>query len=78
MRKILVLSLLLLVLSLAACKNVSLQAVENVDKSGELIFPEYLRYVDADPALDAAKKDDRHKLIDSHRHNVKALKDSAK
>jgi hypothetical protein len=77
MKRFAIVFALLAMFVVSGCSHVSLQAVENVDKSGELIFPEYLKYVDADAALKPEDKADRRKLIESHRRNVEALKKSA-
>jgi hypothetical protein len=77
MKRFAIVFALLAMFAVSGCKNVSLQAVENVDKSGELIFPEYLLYVQGDAKLTDQQKDDRKKLIESHRRNVEALKKSA-
>jgi len=64
-RKAIALAVAILVLTLSACCAVEKQAVDNLGKTQDIINAEYLKYVAADPKLDAKAKDDRVKLVKS-------------
>jgi len=65
----------LLALSLAACKcTAERKAVDEMEKSRELISTKLLKYVEKDPALKPADKDDWKKLVETDKRNTQALK----
>lgn len=75
MKKLFIVGLLFLSsCTCAAEKN----AVVQIEATYALIEFEYLKYIDADPKLDAAAKDDRKQLIDKYHHILDALKKSLK
>lgn len=66
---------LVLAFSLSACTcTVEKQAVTQVENSHKLISTQLLKYVEADPKLDAKAKDDWKKLVESDQRNIDALK----
>lgn len=66
--------LLLVLLSLAGCQGVSASYAEADAATYDAVAPEYLGYVDADPALTKDQKVRRHETVDSW----KARKDHAR
>lgn len=66
-----------LVLSLASCKcTAEKAAVSRLESQQEKVFVKYTAYVNADPKLDAAAKDDEQKLLQSLRDITASLKRS--
>lgn len=57
--------LLLILLTLAGCQGVSASYAEADAATYDAIAPEYLGYVDADPALDASQKQRRQETVAS-------------
>lgn len=56
-----------------AC-SVEKGAVTQVEKSHEIISEQLLKYVNADPKLDAKAKNDWKGLVESDKRNIAALK----
>ena len=73
MKKILVLCLFLAGLSACSCPAAR-RAVEEVDKSHEIVSKQLLKYVEKDAALSQKDKDDWKALVDSDRRNIEKLK----
>lgn len=66
-----------LVLSLASCKcTAEKAAVDRLQDQQEKLFVKYTAYVNADPKLNAAAKDDEIKLLRSLRDVTSSLKKS--
>jgi ABC-type phosphate/phosphonate transport system substrate-binding protein len=77
MRKKIVAASILIVLALASCKcSAERAAVSRLEGQQEKLFAKYSAYVNADPKLDAAAKDDERKLLQSLRDITSALKRS--
>lgn len=77
MKKKVVAVAIVLVLSLASCKcTAEKAAVGRLQDQHEKLFTKYTAYVDADPKLDAAAKDDERKLLQSLRDITGSLKRS--
>jgi hypothetical protein len=77
MKKITLALAALVLLTAATCQcKAEKHAVSQVEKSHGLIAKKFLEYVDKDPALNAATKDDYKKLVESDRRNIEALKRS--
>ena len=77
MRKVLAAFVLCLALGVGGCSAVDKAAISNLEKTHNIVLPDYTQYVDKDSALTPEQKDDRKKLIESLRRLVQALKDSA-
>lgn len=76
MKKISVVAVIL-VLSISGCKcTAEKAAVARLEDQQEKIFVKYTAYVNADPKLDAASKDDERKLLQSLRDITSSLKRS--
>lgn len=82
MRKVACSIVLALALACMACGTspIKKRAVDNLEKTHGMIFPEYIRLVeahkyDADPVKDKKEKDDRKKLVESAQHIVQGLKE---
>lgn len=71
-RAFLILASLSLLLA-AGCCAVNERAVADLKATHEIVLPQYQAYVDADPALQPAQKDDRKKLIESLKRLVDAM-----
>jgi len=68
---------IVLALTLASCKCTAEKAgVSRLQDQHEKLFVKYTAYVNADPKLDAAAKDDELKLLQSLRDIVSSLKRS--
>jgi len=77
MRKILVALAAVLALAAAGCSCAAEKnAVAQIERTHEIVLPQYLGYVAKDPGLDPAARDDRTKLIDSLKRLVEKLKKS--
>jgi len=77
MKKKIVAVALVLVLSLASCKcSAEKSAVSRLQDQHEKLFVKYAAYVNADPKLNAAAKDDEIKLLQSLRDVTTSLKNS--
>lgn len=74
MKKIAVLCVAAMGLSMGACCSVNTAALGQLEANDKLILPAYLKYVDADPALSKDQKDDRKKLVESRGRLFEALK----
>lgn len=62
-------------LSLSACKcTTEKAAVSRIQATHEKVAKKLLEYVDKDPALKPADKDDWKKLVESDQRNVEALR----
>jgi hypothetical protein len=57
----------------AGCCTVSERAVADLKATHDIVLPQYQAYVDADPALQPAQKDDRKKLIESLKRLVESM-----
>jgi hypothetical protein len=57
----------------AGCCTADQRAVSEIRATNEIVLPQYQAYVDADPALQPAQKDDRKKLIESLKRLVDSL-----
>lgn len=74
MKKIIGLCLVLAFgLSACACPSAKL-AVNEVERSHEIISKQLLKYVEADTSLSKESKDDWKKLVESDKRNIYALK----
>jgi hypothetical protein len=60
--------------SLVGCCTIPSKSAKEIEGSHEIILPRYLKYVEADAALDAAQKDDQKKLVESLKRIVTELK----
>ena len=77
MKKKIALVAVALVLSLSSCKcSAEKAAVSRLEDQQEKLFVKYAAYVNADPKLDAAAKDDERKLLQSLRDITGSLKRS--
>lgn len=77
MKKKLSIAALAIVLSLSSCKCAAEKgAVGRLESQQEKIFVRYTAYVNQDPKLDAAKRDDEIKLLQSLRDITGSLKRS--
>lgn len=77
MRKKIIAVSVLIVLSLASCKcSAERAAVTRLEDQHEKLFTKYSAYVNADPKLDAAAKDDEQKLLKTLRDITSSLKRS--
>lgn len=76
MKRLVTLALsLALVFSLSSCKcSVERQAVSQVEGSHKLIATQLLKYVDADPKLDAKAKNDWKQMVEADQRNIDSLK----
>jgi hypothetical protein len=58
----------------SGCCAVPQKLVKDIEDTNAKILPKYLKYVEADANLDAGKKDDEKKLVESLQRVVEALK----
>ena len=70
---------ILAVAATSSCKCAAeRRAVVEVEDTQKIIVEGWLSYTDADTTLDAAKKDDRRKLVESLHRLMESLKNSLK
>jgi hypothetical protein len=64
--------LVAVILSFAGCSGFGAKTAKDIEVAIEMIAPEYLAYVDADPKLKDAQKQDRRRQIEALRKVVRA------
>lgn len=74
MRKVLAVLVLTFGLFVSGCCAVPQKLAKDIEDTNAMILPKYLKYVEADATIDAGKKDDEKKLVESLRRVVEALK----
>ena len=75
MRKLALSVSLLAALACGACNcTVEKRAVAEVERSHEIVSKKLLEYVDKDPALKPADRDDWRKVVEADRRNLEALR----
>jgi hypothetical protein len=62
----------------ACCATFDKQAVTELRNNDALVMPEYLKYVENDPALSKERKDDRKKLVESRARLLDAIDKGSK
>jgi hypothetical protein len=68
MKRAFLATLLILALGVEGCGGLSKKTAKDIETASEMILPEYLSYVEADPKLKDAQKQDR-------KNQVRALQD---
>lgn len=75
MRRLIIAVLALAVVGLSACRcTVERRAVEEVERSHELISAQLLKYVEKDPVLKEKDRADWRALVESDKRNIERLK----
>jgi hypothetical protein len=77
MKRILIALTLVVALAGCTCPPEVAEGIDNVDETHDLILPDFLAYVKADPKLDDDQKDDRVKAVDTLRRLMASLKKAA-
>lgn len=68
---LLVLAMVLVLAMLSCAGGLAKKTAKDIDTAAEMILPEYLVYVEADPKLDTEQKKDRQRQIQALRDVVR-------